>query len=53
MAAGEPDFDTPVLIAEAGINANREGHTRYILNAGTLQLRQAISHKNKEKIKIC
>ncbi|XLU50425.1 hypothetical protein S245_045239 [Arachis hypogaea] len=49
LAAGEPDFDTPAPIAEAGINAIREGHTRYTPNAGTLQLRQAISHKLKEE----
>ncbi|KAL4346140.1 bifunctional aspartate aminotransferase and glutamate/aspartate-prephenate aminotransferase-like [Arachis ipaensis] len=53
LATGEPDFDTSALIAEAGINAIREGHTRYTPNVGTLQLRQAISHQNKEKIEIC
>ncbi|CAJ2677012.1 unnamed protein product [Trifolium pratense] len=49
LAAGEPDFDTPAVIAEAGINAIREGHTRYTPNAGTLELRQAICHKLKEE----
>ncbi|XP_047327838.1 bifunctional aspartate aminotransferase and glutamate/aspartate-prephenate aminotransferase [Impatiens glandulifera] len=49
LAAGEPDFDTPSLIAEAGINAIREGYTRYTPNAGTLELRSAISHKLKEE----
>ncbi|KAJ0040505.1 hypothetical protein Pint_26654 [Pistacia integerrima] len=33
LAAGEPDFDTPAVIAEAGINAIREGYTRYTPNA--------------------
>ncbi|MBA0727227.1 hypothetical protein Golax_000239, partial [Gossypium laxum] len=33
LAAGEPDFDTPAIIAEAGINAIREGYTRYSPNA--------------------
>ncbi|KAK6791938.1 hypothetical protein RDI58_011019 [Solanum bulbocastanum] len=33
LAAGKPDFDTPAPIAEAGINAIREGHTRYTPNA--------------------
>ncbi|XP_042025783.1 bifunctional aspartate aminotransferase and glutamate/aspartate-prephenate aminotransferase-like isoform X2 [Salvia splendens] len=28
LAAGEPDFNTPIPIAEAGINAIREGFTR-------------------------
>ncbi|XP_057783761.1 bifunctional aspartate aminotransferase and glutamate/aspartate-prephenate aminotransferase-like [Salvia miltiorrhiza] len=49
LAAGEPDFDTPIPIAEAGINAIREGFTRYTPNAGTLELRTAICHKLKEE----
>ncbi|KAF8405977.1 hypothetical protein HHK36_008057 [Tetracentron sinense] len=49
LAAGEPDFDTPAVIAEAGINAIREGYTRYTPNAGTLELRSAICHKLKEE----
>ncbi|KAI5669926.1 hypothetical protein M9H77_19779 [Catharanthus roseus] len=49
LAAGEPDFDTPSVIAEAGINAIREGHTRYTPNAGTMELRSAICHKLKEE----
>ncbi|XP_072992722.1 bifunctional aspartate aminotransferase and glutamate/aspartate-prephenate aminotransferase isoform X1 [Typha latifolia] len=49
LAAGEPDFDTPTAIAEAGIRAIREGHTRYTPNAGTLELRKAICHKLEEE----
>lgn len=49
LAAGEPDFGTPAPIAEAGINAIRDGYTRYTPNAGTLELRQAICHKLKEE----
>lgn len=49
LAAGEPDFDTPASIAEAGINAIREGYTRYTPNAGTAELRKAICHKLKEE----
>ncbi|QHN81746.1 Bifunctional aspartate aminotransferase and glutamate/aspartate-prephenate aminotransferase [Arachis hypogaea] len=49
LAAGEPDFDTPAVIAEAGINAIREGYTRYTPNAGTFELRSAICHKLKEE----
>ncbi|XP_058085224.1 bifunctional aspartate aminotransferase and glutamate/aspartate-prephenate aminotransferase [Magnolia sinica] len=49
LAAGEPDFDTPTVIAEAGINAIRQGYTRYTPNAGTLELRTAICHKLKEE----
>ncbi|KAJ1382758.1 Pyridoxal phosphate-dependent transferase, major domain [Sesbania bispinosa] len=49
LAAGEPDFDTPAVIAEAGMNAIRDGYTSYTPNAGTLELRQAICHKLKEE----
>ncbi|GAB2270331.1 hypothetical protein Dimus_005235 [Dionaea muscipula] len=49
LAAGEPDFDTPAEIAEAGVKAIREGFTRYTPNAGTLELRTAICHKLKEE----
>ncbi|KAL5992299.1 hypothetical protein ACLOJK_013215 [Asimina triloba] len=49
LAAGEPDFDTPAPIAEAGINAIRQGYTRYTPNAGTMELRTAICHKLKEE----
>ncbi|PIN17967.1 Kynurenine aminotransferase, glutamine transaminase K [Handroanthus impetiginosus] len=49
LAAGEPDFDTPAVIAQAGINAIHEGYTRYTPNAGTLELRTAICHKLKEE----
>lgn len=45
LAAGEPDFDTPTVVAEAGINAIREGFTRYTPNQGTFELRQAICRK--------
>ncbi|KAK6150446.1 hypothetical protein DH2020_015378 [Rehmannia glutinosa] len=47
LTSGKPDFDTPASIAEAGINAIREGYTRYTPNAGTLELRMAICHKLK------
>ncbi|XP_057500811.1 bifunctional aspartate aminotransferase and glutamate/aspartate-prephenate aminotransferase-like [Actinidia eriantha] len=49
LSVGEPDFDTPAVITEAGINAIREGYTRYTPNAGTLELRKAICHKLKEE----
>ncbi|KAG5241772.1 bifunctional aspartate aminotransferase and glutamate/aspartate-prephenate [Salix suchowensis] len=49
LAAGEPDFDTPAVIAEAGIKAIHEGYTRYTPNAGALELRVAICQKLKEE----
>jgi aspartate/glutamate/aspartate-prephenate aminotransferase len=45
LAAGEPDFDTPSPIVEAGINALKTGITRYTPNTGTSALRQAICTK--------
>ncbi|KAM0863074.1 hypothetical protein ACQ4PT_044838 [Festuca glaucescens] len=49
LAAGEPDFDTPAAIAEAGMNAIRDGSTRYTPNAGTMELRKAICNKLQEE----
>jgi len=49
LAAGEPDFDTPDAIVEAGIKAIQEGYTRYTPNAGTMEIRTAICHKLKEE----
>jgi len=45
LGAGEPDFDTPAHIAEAGIDAIRKGHTRYTNVEGTNELKDAIIGK--------
>ncbi len=45
LGAGEPDFDTPVHIAEAGIAAIRAGATRYTNVDGTPELKDAIIQK--------
>lgn len=47
LSAGEPDFDTPAPIAEAGIAAIRAGFTHYTQNPGTPELREAICAKLK------
>ena len=47
LGAGEPDFDTPVHIAEAGIAAIRAGFTRYTNVDGTPELKDAIIAKFK------
>ncbi|XP_028755130.1 bifunctional aspartate aminotransferase and glutamate/aspartate-prephenate aminotransferase isoform X2 [Neltuma alba] len=49
LSAGEPDFDTPAAISEAGMNAIRDGFTRYTPHAGILELRQAICRKLEEE----
>lgn len=45
FSVGEPDFDTPDHIKQAGIRAITEGHTKYTPAAGTLELRKAICEK--------
>ncbi len=45
LGAGEPDFDTPVHIADAGVAAIRGGHTRYTNVEGTNELKDAIIGK--------
>ena len=44
LGIGEPDFDTPRPILEAGIRSLRDGHTNYTSNTGQLELRQALVH---------
>jgi aspartate aminotransferase len=41
LSAGEPDFETPKLVCEAGIRAIQQGKTKYPANAGILDLRAA------------
>jgi aspartate aminotransferase len=45
LAAGEPDFDTPAHIAQAGIEAIRGGFTRYTNVDGIDELKDAIIAK--------
>ena len=43
LGVGEPDFDTPRIIVEAGVESLREGRTHYTSNFGTFELRRALS----------
>jgi aspartate/methionine/tyrosine aminotransferase len=43
LEIGEPDFDTPFNVVEAGIDALRKGWTHYGPSAGLPELRQAIA----------
>ena len=45
MTVGEPDFDTPVHVADAGVEAIRKGFTRYTAVDGTAELKDAIIAK--------
>ncbi|OOY99634.1 pyridoxal phosphate-dependent aminotransferase [Solemya velum gill symbiont] len=47
LGAGEPDFDTPEHIQQAGIDAIKSGKTRYTAVDGTASLKQAIIDKFK------
>jgi aminotransferase len=43
LGVGEPDFDTPRSIIEAGVESLREGRTHYTSNYGTIELRLALA----------
>jgi aspartate aminotransferase len=45
LSQGEPDFDTPPNIREAGIAAIRNGETRYTVFDGRIELKRAICGK--------
>lgn len=45
MGVGEPDFDTPKHIVEAGCSSIKMGETRYAPTAGIPELRRAIAEK--------
>jgi aspartate aminotransferase len=47
LGVGEPDFDTPDHIKQAGIEAIQKGETRYTAVDGTPALKQAIIRKFK------
>ena len=52
MAAGEPDFATPVAIADAGICAIRSGKTRYTAAAGLSELRSLVAESLERELGI-
>jgi aminotransferase len=43
LGVGEPDFDTPPQIVEAGVRSLRAGRTHYTSNYGTIELRRALA----------
>ena len=48
LGAGEPDFQTPDEVREAGIRAIRDGYTKYTPVVGIFELREAIAAFLKE-----
>ncbi len=47
LAPGEPNFPTPPHIITAASRAIEAGHTKYVSNAGLLELRKALCRKLK------
>lgn len=47
FGAGEPDFDTPEFIKQAGIMAIKEGFTKYTSASGMEELKEAVIEKLK------
>ena len=47
FSAGEPDFNTPEVVKQAGIQAIIDGHTKYTAVEGITQTKQAIINKLK------
>lgn len=45
FGAGEPDFDTPLHIREAAMQAIRDGFTRYTPSGGIPELKEAVCEK--------
>ena len=45
FGVGEPDFNTPSHIIEAGQNAIQDGYTKYTPGSGMLELKEAIQTK--------
>lgn len=52
LGVGEPDFETPWRISDAGINSIREGYTHYTPNRGVPELLELISEYLRLKYKV-
>jgi len=47
LEVGEPDFDTPANITQAGMEAMRRGKTHYTASVGIPELRRAVAQTHK------
>src|SRR5512136_749502 len=52
LEVGEPDFDTPECVSEAGYRAIRQGKTHYTHSLGLIELREAISEDYWKKYRV-
>lgn len=50
FGVGEPDFNTPENVKEAGIKAIQENKTKYTPAAGIIELRRAVCKRMKEDL---
>lgn len=50
FGTGEPDFDTPANVSEAGIEAIRKGRTRYTAVSGIPELRAVIAERASKSL---
>lgn len=53
LGIGEPDFDTPLPIIEAGKRSLDQGHTHYTSNAGIIELRRALTANLERLYGVC
>ena len=52
LGIGQPDFQTPEHIVEAGIKALKDGHHGYTQSTGIPQLREAVSNDIEKRHKV-
>lgn len=52
LEVGEPDFDTPSVVTETGIDAIRRGETHYTHSMGLIELREAVSEHYYKKYNV-
>jgi aspartate/methionine/tyrosine aminotransferase len=52
MEVGEPDFDTPAPVVQAGIRALQAGKTHYTASAGLTELREAIARYYDKRFRV-
>ena len=50
LTVGDPDFDTPRAVIEAGVAAMRGGQTHYTISGGDPPLLAAIAHLEQERL---
>ena len=48
LEIGEPDFETPEHIVQAGVKALQDGYTHYGPTPGLPELRQAVARNSRE-----